>query len=312
MKAANGRELRVSGLLALPHDGKARRLMSFQHGTTTTRDEVPSAPDSTGEAAAIVFAGNGYAVIAPDYIGLGHSPGKHPYLVAEDAAAAVTAMIAAARRIDGVPHGPVFLSGFSQGGQATIAAMRALEASGETVLGAAPVAGPYDLRHISLAAALKGGSPNHALYLAYMSWGYAARYDHPLDSALTPHWAKVAANLFEKPHTPEEIIAALPPKPREMFNDEFLHAFDTNGEHWLLTALAASDLSDYRPKGPVRLYYGSADPEVIPAEALSAEKKMRTKGADVRAVDVGPFAHNESMLAAAPKIMAWLKELDRP
>jgi hypothetical protein len=307
---ALGREIAASGLLALPRDVRARRLVSFQHGTSTSREVVPSALDVSGKAAALVFAGNGYALIAPDYIGMGVSQGVHPYLVAEDAARATTDLIAAVRRVDGVPAGPVFLAGFSQGGQASIAALRALEAAGEPALGAASVAGPYDIRDISLAAALEGGAPSHALYLAYMSWGYAARYDRALDTVLTPAYAAIVDGLFKKPPDPEVIVATLPANPREMFNRPFLDAFDAGGSHWLLEALAASDVTAWTPQAPVRLYYGSNDLDVVPDEALAAERTMRERGADVRAIDVGPYAHEPSLLAAIPLILAWLGELD--
>jgi dienelactone hydrolase len=307
---ARGRELAASGLLALPRNASARRLVSFQHGTTTSRDAVPSALDTTGKAAALVFAGNGYALIAPDYFGLGVAEGVHPYLVAEDAARATTDLIAAARSIEGVPSGPVFLSGFSQGGQASMAALRALEAAGESALGAAPVAGPYDVRDVSLAAALQGGAPSHALYLAYMSWGYAARYDHALDTVLTPAYSAIVDDLFRVKHEPRTIIETLPANPREMFNRSFLDAFDAEGSHWLLEALAASDVTEWTPRAPVRLYYGANDLDVVPDEAVAAERTMRGRGADVRAIDVGPYGHEPSMLAAAPLILAWLGELD--
>lgn len=75
---SDGDVVQLSGLLALPRDVAPRRLVSFQHGTTTTRSAVPSQPDGTGLAAAIVFAGNGYALIAPDYPGLGEAAGRHP------------------------------------------------------------------------------------------------------------------------------------------------------------------------------------------------------------------------------------------
>ncbi len=305
---ASGRALRVSGLLALPRGAPARRLVSFQHGTSTTHDAVPSKPDGTGLGAAIVFAGNGYALLAPDYIGLGASQEIHPYLVAEDAARAVVDMIRAARRIDGVPNGPVFLSGFSQGGQASMAALRVLEADGETVLAAAPVAGPYDARGVSLGVALRGGAPSHALYLAYMSRGYAAHYGRPLESVLTPDYARRVSEIFGASYTPQQIIAALPANPRALFNADFLEAFDENKPHWLLDAMARSDVSDWAPKTPVRLYYGAADIDVAPEEALHAARAMRARGADVTAVDVGPVGHDPSMLAATPLILAWLAE----
>ncbi len=301
----------ASGLFALPRGVAAKRIASFQHGTSSSREAVPSKPDGTGLAAAILFAGNGYAALAPDYLGMGASPGPHPYLVAEPAARAVVDMINAARRIEGAPEGPVFLSGFSQGGHATIAAVHALEARGETVFAAAPVAGPYDLR-TSLAAALEGGAPSHALYLAYLAWGYAAFYRAPLDSALTPHYAALAMRLFATPHPADEIMAALPTDPRTMFTREFLSAFDAGAidQHWLLQRITQNSLRATAPRAPTRLYYGSEDKDVIPAEAIEAARDWGGRGAGVRAVDVGAFAHDPSMLAAAPQILAWLNELE--
>jgi pimeloyl-ACP methyl ester carboxylesterase len=134
---ARGETLRLSGLLALPHGIAPRRLTSFQHGTTTARTAVPSKPDGTGLAAAILFAGNGYALVAPDYPGLGVSPGRRPYYVADPVGASVVGMIDAARKVKGVPDNAVFLSGFSEGGWATLVALQQLEAQGKPVLGAA-------------------------------------------------------------------------------------------------------------------------------------------------------------------------------
>ena len=205
--------VQLSGLLALPRGVAPRRLVSFQHGTSTTRTAVPSQPDGTGIAAAVVFAGNGYALIAPDYPGMGESPGKHPYYIADSIGPAVADMIAASQRVKGVPSTPVFLSGFSEGGWASLAALRVLESKGQHVLGSAQVAGAYDLRRVSLPAALKGGAPSHSLYLAYAAWGQAAYYGHSLDSVLTPEYAATVERLFAGAE-PEEILSTLPQNPR--------------------------------------------------------------------------------------------------
>lgn len=301
--------VRLSGLLALPRDAVPRRLVSFQHGTSTTRTAVPSQLDGTGIAAAIAFAGNGYALIAPDYPGLGESEGRHPYYVADSIGPAVVGMIEASQRVQGVPGGPVFLSGFSEGGWASLAALRILEADGKRVLGSAQVAGAYNLRHVSLPAALKGRARSHSLYLAYAAWGQAAYYGHPLDSVLTSEYATTVERLFAGAK-PKEILATLPQDPRRMFNQAFLDAFDRNEAHWYLESFAANSLVDVTPHAPVRLYYGSKDLDVVPEEALTAARAMRARQADVSAIDVGEVGHDPSMLAAAPLILAWLAELD--
>lgn len=304
-----GEAVHLSGLLALPRGVAARRLVSFQHGTTTTRSAVPSQPDGTGIAAAIAFAGNGYALVVPDYPGLGESEGRHPYYVADAVGPAVVGMIEAAEMLDGVPSASVFLSGFSEGGWASLAALRVLESKGRQVLGSAQVAGAYDLRHVSLPAAMKGGAPSHSLYLAYAAWGQSAHYGHRLDSLLTPEYATLVERLFEGA-TPQEILKALPADPRRMFNQSFLDAFDHNWSHWFLDTFAANSLVDMTPRAPLRLYYGSKDMDVVPEEAVAASRAMRGRGADVTAVDVGPVGHDPSMLAAVPLILAWLRDLE--
>lgn len=304
-----GEAVRLSGLFALPRGVPARRLVSFQHGTSTTRTAVPSRPDGTGLASAILFAGNGYALIAPDYPGMGVSPGHHPYYAADAIGPSVADMIETAMRVKGVPQTPVFLAGFSEGGWASLAALRTLEERGVPVLGSAQVAGPYDLRNVSLPAAMKGGAPAHSLYLAYMAWGYSAYYGHPLDSVFTADMARLTERLFDGAK-PKQILAGLPADPRRLFRPEVLEAYDQGRPHWFFDTIAANGLIGFTPKAPVRMYYGERDLDVVPEESRAAAQAMRARGADVVSENVGPVGHDASMLAAAPRIFAWLKSLE--
>lgn len=306
---ADGKVVPLSGLLALPHEFVSRRLVSFQHGTTTTRTAVPSKPDGTGLATAIVFAGNGYALVVPDYPGLGESPGRHPYYVADAIGPAVVAMIETARRLNPVPKGSVFLCGFSEGAWASLAALRILENEHTSVLGSALVAGAYDLRGVSLTASMSARSSTQSLYLAYAAWGQAGYYGHPLDSVLTPTYAKLAERLFTGA-TPQEILSALPANPRQLFGQPFLDAYDHGRSHWFLDALAANSLVEVMPRSPLKFYYGSADVEVNPQESLNAARAVSQRGTEVGATNVGPVGHDASMLTAAPLILSWLRELE--
>jgi acetyl esterase/lipase len=308
-KDSAGRPITLSGLIALPRDAKPDSLVVWLHGTTTTRTAVPSNVSTDGMAAAFVFAGTGRAVIAPDYLGLGASPLTHTYLVADDTARAVTDLLASARKVAGVPATPPFMIGFSQGAHASLATQARLEAAGQAVRGSAAVAGAHNLRTISLGEALAGGAASHSLYLAYMVRGYAARYGHPMASVLTEAAAARATDLFDRPHKPEEIMAGLPKAPREMFRPDFLAAFDAGQPHWMLDALAANETSHFTPRAPIRLYYGRADRDVVPREAITTAAEMTRRGGNVRAIDVGPVGHDPSLLAAAPDALAWLAEL---
>ncbi|MBL8554710.1 MAG: alpha/beta hydrolase [Phenylobacterium sp.] len=304
-----GRPTQLSGLLALPR-APAGGLVSWQHGTTTTRTAVPSRLSIDGLSAALVFAGTGRAVVAPDYVGLGDSALIHPYLVADDAARAVNDLLAAARQVAGVPKTPPFLAGFSQGGTASLAAHAALEAKGERVRASASVSGAQNLRTVSFPVALAGGSPNHPVYLAYLVRGYCACYGQPLESVLTPTAAAQVRDLFDTPRKPEEVMAGLPRRPRQMFSPGFLAAFDNNTANWLLDALAANETSHFTPKAPIRLYYGTADRDVVPAEAMQTAAEMQARGGEAFAVKVGDYDHDNVMLHAAPLIFRWLAELE--
>lgn len=308
-KDSGGRAIQLSGLLALPR-APAASLVSWHHGTTTSRDYVPSRLSVDGMAAALLFAGTGRAVVAPDYLGLGDSPLTHTYLVADDTARAVTDLLAAARQVTGVPKTPPFLAGFSQGGTASLAAHAALEARGERVRASASVSGAQNLRTISFAVAMAGGSPNHPVYLAYLVRGYCARYGRPLESVLTPEAAGQVRDVFDTPHKPAEVMAGLPRRPRQMFNAGFLAAFDNNTPNWLLDALAANETSHFTPKSPIRLYYGADDRDVIPAEAIQTAAEIQERGGEAFAIKVGDYDHDHVMVEAAPLIFRWLGELE--
>ncbi|WP_337185430.1 alpha/beta fold hydrolase, partial [Phenylobacterium sp.] len=269
----------------------------------------PSTPDTGGLAAAIVFAGNGYALVAPDYPGLGVSEGRHPYYITDSIIPSITAIIDAVRPFSGVGDAPVFLTGFSQGGWAAMQTLHALEARGDRVLAAAPVAGAFDLRNLSLPVAMKGDAASHSLYLAYAAWGQSAYLGHELESVLTPDMADTVDRLFSGA-SPQEIQKGLPDKPRDMFNARFLDAFDTGGTHWMLDAFAEASVADFRPRAPVRLYYGAEDKDVSPEESRRLAQRLQQLGADAAAIDVGPVGHDPSMLKAAPLILEWLKELE--
>lgn len=307
----------ASGLVAMPDAGTARGVVSYQHGTNTYRHGAPSSP-GIGEGAFVsaVFAGGGYIVTAPDYIGLGTNTDTHPYLVAESTANAVVDLLRAAQAL--TAHlgrkwpAALYLTGFSQGGHATLATQRALEALGDPdlhVVASAPIAGPYDLANISFPRALGGASDSDPLYLAYMSIAYAHAYGQPLSSLLIEPYATTLPILLDGEHDSEEIAAGLPSKPREMFSPVFLSDFDAGRPTWLLSALAQNEVFQWTPKAPVHLYYGESDNDVSPRESEHAYQELLQRGAAVTLISVGPHDHNQTILHAAPKVRVWFDEV---
>jgi hypothetical protein len=313
----DGALTRASGLLALPSGVRPRGVVSFQHGTETDRSSSPSTPDpSNGVLAAAAFAARGYVLVAPDYLGLGTARGVHPYLHAATEAGAVIDMLRAARTVV-VANGDrwptrALLIGFSQGGHATLAAQRALEAApidGIEIAASAAIAGPFDLAAMSFPFALDGASPAASTYLAYMLNGYTYVYHEPLESALRDAYAASVPTLFDGAHDDALVVAALPRQPRDMFREEFLASYSSGAPNWLRDRLTENGLTDWAPRAPIRLYYGSRDVDVSPREATVEAERLRQRGGDVTAVDVGPFDHNASVLAAVPGVVAWFDSM---
>jgi hypothetical protein len=92
-----GRTTASGGLFLPQQTGKDWPLLSFSHGTTTLTNSVASNNGSGDYWAGLVFACNGYATVLPDYLGMGASPGFHPYLHARSEATAGVDMLRAAR-----------------------------------------------------------------------------------------------------------------------------------------------------------------------------------------------------------------------
>ncbi len=96
----NNRPVQVSGLIAVPEVASTMLpVVSYQHGTVFSRYEVPSCIEKSMETRLIVarFAGQGYIVIAADYIGKGVSAEPDSWLVKESTAQACLDMLLASR-----------------------------------------------------------------------------------------------------------------------------------------------------------------------------------------------------------------------
>jgi predicted esterase len=316
--APEGGLVRASGLVAFPRsDVPLRGVVSFQHGTASERRAAPSTPDANnGVVASAVFAGHGYLLVAPDYIGLGTSTEPHPYYHTESIANAVVDLLRASRDVVAAAGfawpNALFLAGFSQGGHATLATQRALEANPLDCLhvtASGSVAGPVDLAGIQFPAALQGRSPFASLYIAWIANTYARVYAMPLDSVIREPYASRLATLFDGAHDGEAIVAALPRQPREMMAPAFLADFDAQRPTWFVARLVENGLVGWTPHAPVRLYYGDGDVAVEPEDARIAVAAFTSRGADVQAISVGAQDHDASVIGAIPAMRAWFDEL---
>jgi dipeptidyl aminopeptidase/acylaminoacyl peptidase len=142
----------ASGLIVIPENElQDFSLVIYHHGTSPAKDQVPSSLNLDYEAYAFIGA-SGFAVLAPDYLGMGDSRGFHPYVHRETQARASVDMLKAFHEwLEGENYAvndKLFLTGYSQGGHASMSTHQELElfyATEFSVTAATHLSGPYSI-----------------------------------------------------------------------------------------------------------------------------------------------------------------------
>ncbi|WP_369237352.1 alpha/beta hydrolase [Streptomyces sp. R21] len=314
---AYGKPTTATGLLSLPTGGGHRLdLVSDTHGTMVNRGYAPSVGEDFGRIPSYLNATAGRAVAAPDYLGLGKGPGRHPYMDTRSSVTASVDMLRAARtaaRELGRPlTGDVYATGFSQGGQVAMALGQALQDGADRhfrLKALAPVSGPYDLEGQEFPA-LFDGRVNDTSSVFYISYWLVAQnrlhaiYKNPAEAFRAPYASRVES-LYDGKHQEEDIFKALPPTLKDMltpaFYDRLRHP--TGG---LLAAMRENDHTcDWKPEVPVRLYAGAADTDAPIGNARSCAARLAGHGKRVLVVNQGDVDHFGSLRVSAPQVVRW-------
>ncbi|MCX4734305.1 S9 family peptidase [Streptomyces sp. NBC_01363] len=314
-----GEPTTASQLLVLPKTvGHRLPTVSWLHGTIAYRKDVASEnPASDDRLAAYLFASTGRAVSAPDYVGLGAGESFHPY---GDPRATVAASVDGLRAARAFAHRngrelerTVQVSGFSQGGPATMLVGRALQEEGADHyfrLGAlAPVAGPFHLSAFEAAAA-DDKIAKSGLYLAYFATAWNKTYGlygSPGEAFRAPY-DQIVEGLFDGDHTTEQIAGALPPASKDLFTEDFLDKIRTPSGTLKLRLNALDTTCDWKPNVPVSLFHAHGDQDVDDSHSEYCAQQLTGNGADYRLTDVGDFDHSDSVRQALPRIVRFFDE----
>lgn len=317
-----GARTRASGALLLPEaTGTPLPLLSYQHGTITQTNEAPSSMDVATEVSiGIGIACTGYAAAVPDYLGLGSSPGLHPYHLARSEATACIDMLRAVKTFcatNGFPlTNKLFLAGYSQGGHATMALLRELETfytNEFTVTACAPMAGAYDLSGVTTTNFLSGNPQPNPYYFLYLLAAYQDVYHlaNSLADLLAPPYNTTLPPLMNGNSTAGQLNAAMPADPVQILKPEYLAAFIANPRHPLRLALQDNDCYRWKPRAPLHLYHCAADQDVIIANSEVALATFQSLGA-TQVVLIDPLPSTNHVGCAEPSLLdakAWFDSL---
>lgn len=299
--SARGEKTQASGALVWPLGaGKSLPLASYQHGTLFLKSEAPSYGQETEFVIGVALASIGYATVLPDYLGLGQSPGRHPYVHARSEATAVVDMLRAGRTVCGnqqvALNGQLFLLGYSQGGHATMAAHRELEASHASefqITASAPMAGPYDISGTMYQLMISTQAYADPAYLPYTLFSYNDAYQiyNPVSQALAAPYDTTLWPLFDGLHGSGDVNAVMPSVPSQILRPDFLQAFKADASHPFRLALQDNDLYNWTPRSPMRMFHCHGDRTVPFANSQIAFDHFQANGANqVELVDPFPLA----------------------
>ena len=283
----NNEATNASGVMLVPGGTGAgctapAGLVAYAKGTDVQKPRTLANPaDSETFLLAAMYAAQGYAVVATDYLGYAKSAySYHPYLHADSEASAVIDSIRAARAAAGGVgaslSGKVMLTGYSQGGHASMAAHRAIErdnAAEINVVGGAHLAGPYNLSgSFKLVDAIAG----YQYFVPFLVTAWQKVYGNIYSSvgtAFKPAYATGIESLlpsltldFTTLVTTGKLPGALGETPNQardaLFQPAFIADSQTNANNTLFLAGKKNDLLGWNPKSKVLLCGGAGDPTV--------------------------------------------------
>lgn len=283
--AKAGELTNASGVMLVPAgscNGEKAALLAYAKGTDVLKTRTLANPqDGETFLLAAMYAAQGYAVVATDYLGYAKSTyAFHPYLHADSQATTIIDSVRAARNaadaVGAKLSGKVMFTGYSQGGHASMAAHRAAERdhAGEfNVVAGAHLAGPYNLSgSFQVPSAVAG--VQFFVPMIVTSWQkiYGNIYGSPSEAFKAPY-ASYIENLLPNPTlttttliTSGNLPGGTPNQARDaLFQPAFLTGAQQGGNNPLYQAGKKNDLLGWTPKARVLLCGGAGDPTVPPA-----------------------------------------------
>jgi pimeloyl-ACP methyl ester carboxylesterase len=317
----------VTGLLYLP-SGRATDvpIVALDHGSSGLGPPCgPSHVPALTDPLAVPLVGRGYAIVAPDYAGMGVDNGMTSYLVgAEEAAATLDGVLALRQfhelRFDAARLGTdFFVAGHSQGGHAALFTHQLFD----------PRIGVNLLGSIAFAPAL-GNARNWSFLFegpqrpleekqTYAAMSLYARmlYDGaPAANAwLLPPAQEALPSLFHHQCVPQlaSSLAARFPTLGDLYQPTFLAAAEkcTFGrscmgfEPWA-AAFVAEQPGSFSSTAPSLILQGMADTVALPATVSCIVDRMKARGTPVIACAYAGDNHATIDVSAAPDMIRWI------
>ena len=289
-----GQNIKASGLVAFPDTEKEMPILNFNHGTTSLHADAPT-EDLIQYSFFANAASAGYIFVIPDYLGFGVSDNiVHPYYRSDITGQTVVDMIRATKELAAIEgynfNGDVFLSGYSEGGFATMSAHHNIENnnySGLNLVASAPAAGGYDITGM-LNYFLSKETYHVPYYIAYVAIGYKTSYDWnlPLSSIFNEPYASIIPEYFNGKYSGYEINSVLTDDISELLTDNFINNIYNDPDLKIIVdAFEENSLNQWVPKNKMIMYHGTDDITVPYQNSVDTYNDFISLGANKNNID---------------------------
>jgi hypothetical protein len=289
----------ASGLLIVPKlQGCTFPIAVYSHGTMTYKEDAPSRLNGSEPYIGLIMSSFGYVAVLPDYLGLGDGPGLHPYQHKQTEATCIVDIIRAAK--EALPdlgvsqNNQLFLTGYSQGGHATMAAQELIQnqlGSEMTVTASAPLSGAYSMSGVMVDLLLSDNPYPEPAYLPYIVFGWNQIYhffDNPSEILASP-WDTLLPPLYDGTHNFGEINSTAPIVPKTIFKQTQIDSFINDSNYFFRVALRANDSYKFVPTAPTYMMYCRGDSRVPFQNAVTAIEYFNANGCqNCDTLDVNP------------------------
>ena len=315
-----GQNIKASGLVAFPNTDQGMPILNFNHGTTSLHADAPT-EDLIQYSFFSNAASAGYIFVIPDYLGFGISDNiVHPYYRSDITGQTIVDMIKATKELAAIEgynfNGDVFLSGYSEGGFATMSAHYNMEKnnySGLNLVASAPASGGYDITGM-LDYFISKETYHVPYYIAYVAMGYKTSYDWslPLSSIFNEPYASIIPEYFNGKYSGYEINSVLSDDMSELLTSNFINNIYTDADLKIIVdAFEENNLDQWVPKNKMIMYHGTDDITVPYQNSVDTYNSFISLGADKNIVEFIDLIGENHSSGSLPYVVSLFDEFEK-
>jgi len=283
----DGEEIASSGILLLPKINERIPMLSFQHGEVVRYIDAPS-QSTTGPndlTSAAIIASTGVAVAIADYIGYGNSslewhPFEHKASLAKDNFDMLMASKEYLSNNRKNISAKLYLSGYSEGGMATLALHQLVEKKTRIKITETIIAnGAYAKSKWTKELLKNTSNPEELRYFIRTLHSYNKIYpelQRPWHFYFKEPYVELIQQIDELSKLPDSIM-----HPKLLFTQHFISGVINESDQIFIRILNENQIEGWESKTPIWLYPASANKPLGTLQSEIVTQKIENAGGNI-------------------------------